>query len=301
MSHIVMNESFFDEKSARAPLMTMRDLTEQEKLFRDHLLELVGHLGAARAIVPDAKAPEEVAWNQEQDGEERQEHQQGIVAFSDDVAQRVVLHERVGNEKGSKEKHLLPIDINGVFPVLPGTVREDIHEFQALQRKEAEGSVNHKDPREEGRPADQHKEERQDLWETPMHAAARDRINKHEERLEHSADSCQLKLAPENLQHFISWAHQHLIKASRPYHGGEGVEAARAHLREGELHQENGKAEQNLVIGVPLDTVKALEHKVQTQKNAEGDKELTEHHKKEGNLILHGAADIDADIMQPEP
>ena len=146
-----------------------------------------------------AKAPEEVAWNQEQDCEERQEHQQRIVAFSDDVAQWVVLHERVGNKEGSEEEHLFPIDVNGVFSVLPGTIREDIHEFQAFQRKEAEGGVDHKDSGEECRSADQHKEERQNLGKAPVHAATRDRIDKHEERLEHSADSCQLKLASEHL------------------------------------------------------------------------------------------------------
>ena len=146
-----------------------------------------------------AKAPEEVAWNQKQDRKERQEHQQRIVAFSDDVAQRVVLYKRVGNKEGSEEQHLFPIDVNGVFSVLPGAVREDIHELQALQRKEAEGGVDHKDSGKECRSADQHKEERQNLGKAPVYAAARDRIDKHEERLEHSADSCQLKLASENL------------------------------------------------------------------------------------------------------
>ena len=32
------------------------------------------------------KAPEEVAWNQEQDCEERKERQQRIIVFSNDVA-----------------------------------------------------------------------------------------------------------------------------------------------------------------------------------------------------------------------
>ena len=57
-----MNESFFDEKIGQNPLNN-RDLTEQDKLFRDNFLELVDHLGSARAIMSYAKAPEEVAWN----------------------------------------------------------------------------------------------------------------------------------------------------------------------------------------------------------------------------------------------
>ena len=210
-----------------------------------------------------AKAPEEVAWNQEQDCEERQERQQRIIVFSNDVAQRVVLYECIGDEKGSKEQHLFPVDVNGVFPVLPGAIREDVHEFQALQRKEAEGGIDHKDAGKECRSADQHKKERQNLRKAPVHAAAWDRIDKHEESLEHPSDPGQLKFASENLQHFISRAHQYLVKASRPHHGGEGIEAARTHLRDGELHEEDGKAEQNLIIGVSLYAVEALEHKVQ--------------------------------------
>ncbi len=185
------------------------------------------------------------------------------------------MHQRVGNDEGSEEEHLFPIDVDGIFAVLPGAVRKDVHELQAFQRKEAEGGVDHKDPGKERRSADQHEKERQDFRKIPVHAAAGDRVDKHEECLQHSADPCQLEFASKHLQHFIPGTDQHLIKASRPHHGREGVEASCDHLRNGEFHQKDSEAKEHLLVGVALDAVKTLEHEIHAQKDAEGHEELS--------------------------
>ena len=69
-----------------------------------------------------AEFPEEIARHDKHAGDNGQKHCTGVVVAADEVHQRVILHERVGDDVGAERQHALAVDGKRVAPVLAHTV-----------------------------------------------------------------------------------------------------------------------------------------------------------------------------------
>ena len=69
-----------------------------------------------------AEFPEEIARDNKYAGDNGQKHRAGIVVAADEVHQRIILHERVGDDLGAERQYAFAVDGKRVAPVLAHTV-----------------------------------------------------------------------------------------------------------------------------------------------------------------------------------
>ena len=244
-----------------------------------------------------AEFPQKQRRQQESAGKQRQEDQYLLRPASQQVQERVILYQGIGDDKGGKEQELLPVDSHRVLPVLSGAVRKYIHELQAIQGEEAQGGVNQEQSGENCGSADEHEKNRHNPGEIPADFAFRNSVSEHHNGLEHSSDPGQLEFAPQHLQDFVAGPHQNSVKLCLPHHAGERIESPGKHFRQGKFQQHDGKAQQHLAVGKSLHRMESVKHEENAQEHGEGDQELSHGSEKKGHFILHGGSDIYGDIM----
>ena len=92
----------------------------------------------------DSKSPKQPRWKKDPARQQRHKYKEQRGALSDEKQKRVVLHQSIGNHKGSKLQQPFAIYAHGIFSKLSGAVNENIHKFQPIQRKKAERRTDEK-------------------------------------------------------------------------------------------------------------------------------------------------------------
>lgn len=97
--------------------------------------------GAGGLVASDADAPEDIAGDQEQ---EACYGKKSIPALSaaEQKQQGIILDAGVGNEEGDDQQEAFSVDVEGIFSMIPRSVRKDVHEFQSFQSEKADGGVD---------------------------------------------------------------------------------------------------------------------------------------------------------------
>lgn len=162
--------------------------------------------------MPDAEFPQKYRRYEEPAGEQREENIESRRPFFEDVKQRIVLDQGIGNKKRREKEYLFPIDADRIFAEFSGTVRKDVHKLQPVQRKKAHGGIDQKQPAKDRRAADQHENNGQDLGEIPDNAAVRDAVDEHHNSLYYFSDAGQFKFTAKHLNDLILRAHHDAVK-----------------------------------------------------------------------------------------
>lgn len=252
--------------------------------------------GTGRFIMSHPYPPQHIAGKQKEEASCRQ---QSIPPFApiQEKKKGIVLDAGVGNENGSEQQHPFSVNIHRIFAIFPGPVREDIHEFQPFQCKKTDCRINQKNTGKESGAARQHKEDDKNLGKAPIHPAGRQAVGKHYHGLQHSADAGELNPLSQHLQDQAAGTYHNAIENTVPDDGSKGIEAPGKSFCQTEFHQCNAEAEQHFIVAVAFNRVKTLKHKVYPYKYIEGDKELTDAGKKKRGLILHGAFQLNQEIL----
>ena len=91
--------------------------------------------------MPQAKSPDCIAGEDEDKANQRCEHPQDILRMPGQIIQWNLLKPSVGDGDGTKGQNGFPIDSQRILPKFLAAIRQDVHKFQPLQRKKAEGSI----------------------------------------------------------------------------------------------------------------------------------------------------------------
>ena len=231
--------------------------------------------------MPHPDFPEQQAQGQKRQSGERGKHQQPVARPAKEKEQRIILKQCQGNDIREKFQHAFAVDAEGIPAEFPSSVGKDVHEFQALGGVKTEGGVNHEQPGKDRHAPGNHQHQGQDAIPPPHDTAGGDDIGEHQHRLEKAAQTGQFHLGGQHLKHRAPGPYQNTVELAVAEHGGEGVKAPRKAFGQGKGHQDDGEAEQHLLIGEALHRVKAGEHKINSEKHGEGNQELPENGQEE--------------------
>ena len=155
--------------------------------------------GAGGLVVSDADAPENIARDQEQ---EACYGKKSIPALSaaEQKQQGIILDAGVGNEEGDDQQEAFPIDVEGIFSMLPRSVRKYVHEFQSLQGEKADGSVNQEQTGKQGGSSGDHENDGEGPGGRPGYAAGPQAVDEHDDGLQKPGGTGEFNFLAEHLK-----------------------------------------------------------------------------------------------------
>lgn len=164
--------------------------------------------------------------------------QQGIVSLSPakEIQKGIILDQRIGHYKGTQEQNMPAVNADRIFSIFSGPVCENIHKFQPFHSEKADRSIDQEEAAKDHRAADQHQDDSQDFWKSPVYIADRKPPDEHDDSLQDASDPGKFYMAAQNLKNFISRTDHDAVKFSFFDYSTKHVKTSCKGFRQGKFH-----------------------------------------------------------------